>query len=189
MIKFINKIEIKRICVYCGSSTGKNPIYTMVASQLGNAIAAAGLGLVYGGGSSGLMGTVARAVINRGGYVTGIIPTSLVNVENALYDINEYIEVSNFHERKMQMFKLSDAFIALPGGPGTLEEIAEQLAWSYLGIHEKPIFIVNTNGYWNPLIDLLKKTQTYFCHNRNNKANYIIVKDPEEAINIFSSNN
>jgi uncharacterized protein (TIGR00730 family) len=176
---------LKRICVYCGSTTGRNPLYAEAANRLGSAIAAAGLGLVYGGGTSGLMGIIAQAAINKGGHVTGIMPTALVDIENAFYGISEYHEVNDYHERKMLMFKSSDAFIALPGGPGTLEEIIEQLAWAELGHHQKPIFIVNINGYWNRLLDLLKQMDKESILNFHHKAKYIVVDEPEEAVEMF----
>lgn len=181
----MEEIRLRRLCVYCGSTPGKNPIYGEVAKRLGSTIATAGLGLVYGGGGNGLMGMVARAVMEKGGHVTGIIPTHLVDIENGFCDVNEYHVVSHFHERKMLMFQLSDAFIALPGGPGTLEELVEQLAWVEHGHHKKPIFIVNTNGYWNRFLDMLKQMSKESFGNIKYESKYIIVKEPEEAVEIF----
>lgn len=172
-----------RICVYCGSTTGHNPIYADAARLLGEALAVAGLGLVYGGGKSGLMGILATTVRGKGGHVIGIMPSSLVTVENAFYEASEYIEVGNFHERKLLMSKMADAFIVLPGGPGTLEELIEQLAWSTLCIHDKPVFIVNTNGFWSPLIALFGR-----LHNRpagaDHKPGFIVVDEPDQAVKL-----
>jgi uncharacterized protein (TIGR00730 family) len=119
-------------------------------------MAKAGVGLVYGGGSLGLMGKVARAVLDNGGRVTGIIPAFLSNKERMLRDVNELIVVEDMHQRKRLMFEKSDAFVALPGGVGTLEELVEQLTWSQLGQHEKPIILANINNFWNPLLALLE---------------------------------
>ncbi len=143
------------ICVFCGSGTGKNPAYSAAAKLLGRTMAEAGVGLVYGGGSLGLMGDVARAVLEHGGYVTGIIPSFLSERERMLTDVNELIVTQDMHERKRLMFERSDAFVALPGGIGTLEELIEQLTWSQLGRHEKPIVLANIEGFWNPLKVLL----------------------------------
>jgi hypothetical protein len=164
---------------------GRDPRYAEAALRLGHTIAAAGLGLVYGGGASGLMGVLAKAAISKGGHVTGIMPSSLVNLEDAFYDVSEYHEVSNYHERKKLMFESSDAFIALPGGPGTLEELIEQLAWAELGYHQKPIFIVNVNGYWDRLLDLLKQMDKEPALGVSHEAKYIVVDEPEEAVEMF----
>ena len=183
----MKKKVLQNICVYCGSCNGKNEIYMNAADRLGTNIAMAGLGLVYGGGANGLMGIVAKSAISNGGYVTGVMPTSLVDIETAFRSANDYYEVDNFHERKMLMSKLADAFIILPGGPGTLEEFIEQLAWVELGYHEKPIFVVNTNGFWDPLLGLLKQIDKIVSLNGNRKTNYIVVDEPEQAIELFLS--
>ena len=127
-------------------------------------MAEAGIGLVYGGGGNGLMGTVAAAVLDHGGHVTGIIPASLLELENALDNISERYVTNGFHERKMLMFNLSDGFVALPGGVGTLEELVEQLTWAQLGHHDKPIFIVNTKGYWNLLLQMFDSMRDAALH-------------------------
>ena len=129
---------------------GTIPAYKAAAAKLGRDMAEAEIGLVYGGGGNGLMGTVAAAVLDRGGHVTGIIPASLLELENALGNISERYVTNGFHERKMLMFNLSDGFVALPGGVGTLEELVEQLTWAQLGHHDKPIFIVNTRRLLEP---------------------------------------
>ena len=149
-------VTLRSVCVYCGSGKGTNPAYAMAARALGKSLAKAGVGLVYGGGSLGLMGEVARSTLKGGGHVTGIIPTFLSNRERMLDDVNELIVTDDMHQRKMEMFKRSDAFIALPGGIGTLEELVEQLTWSQLGRHTKPIVLANIDGFWTPFLSLLE---------------------------------
>jgi uncharacterized protein (TIGR00730 family) len=144
----------KRLCVYCGSGPGHTPAYVEAARELGKAMAEAGLGLVYGGGSLGLMGETARAVLAAGGHVTGIIPEFLVNKERMMTGVNELIVTRNMHERKMSMFERSDGFVALPGGVGTLEELVEITTWAQLDQHRKPIIICNIENYWSPLLTL-----------------------------------
>lgn len=145
----------KAICVYCGASSGTNGVYAKAAKDLGRALAKEGISLVYGGASVGLMGEVARAVLTHGGYVTGIRPPGLPLNEAPLDEVQEFIHVDSLHERKMMMFERSDAFVALPGGVGTLEELVEQITWSQLGMHRKPVIVANIDGYWSPLLDLL----------------------------------
>ncbi len=145
----------RSVCVYCGSGLGTNPAYADAARIVGRSLAEAGLGLVYGGGSLGLMGEVARATLDAGGHVTGIIPTFLTEREHMLKDVNDLIVTRDMHERKQLMFDYSAAFVALPGGAGTLEELVEQLTWSQLGRHRKPIVIANIAGFWRPFLDLL----------------------------------
>lgn len=147
---------LETICVYCGSGPGTDPRYVEAARTLGHTIADAGLGLVYGGGSLGLMGETARATLDRGGRVTGIIPGFLSDKEKMLKDVDELIVVDDMHERKMLMFKRSDAFVALPGGIGTLEELVEQLTWSQLGQHGKPVVVANIADFWSPFLSLLE---------------------------------
>jgi uncharacterized protein (TIGR00730 family) len=146
---------IRHLCVYCGSGPGRNPAYAAAARRLGQALGEGGVGLVYGGGSLGLMGEVARAALAAGGHVTGIIPEFLVNKERMLTDVNELIVTANMHERKMTMFERSDGFVALPGGIGTLEELVEISTWAQLDQHAKPIIICNIDDYWSPLITLI----------------------------------
>ncbi|MEQ1698075.1 MAG: TIGR00730 family Rossman fold protein [Hyphomicrobiaceae bacterium] len=148
--------SIRTVCVYCGSGRGLNPHYSRAAVILGQTLAERGIGLVYGGGGLGLMGDVARATIAHGGRVTGIIPEFLLDKEKALDAADELIITKDMHERKRLMFERSDAFIALPGGIGTLEELVEQLTWSQLGRHAKPIVVANIDGFWTPFLDLLK---------------------------------
>lgn len=147
---------IRDVCVYCGSGEGRNPAYAGAARQLGKSLAKAGVGLVYGGGSLGLMGEVARATLKHGGRVTGIIPSFLSNRERMLKEVTELVVTEDMHQRKMEMFRRSDAFVALPGGIGTLEELVEQLTWSQLGRHQKPIVLANIDSFWTPFMTLLE---------------------------------
>lgn len=149
--------EIKRVCVYCASSPGTNPAIQQATVALGRLLAAEGLGLVYGGGSVGLMGLVATTVMEAGGTVVGVIPRRLFPKEIAHRGLTELIEVGSMHERKTTMFELSDAFVALPGGFGTLEEVAEVTTWAQLGIHQKPIGLLNVAGYYDPLLAWLER--------------------------------
>ena len=153
----------RNVCVYCGSGLGRNPAYTAAARTLGAAFADNNIGLVYGGGSLGLMGEVARATLDHGGRVTGIIPSFLVEKEAMMRDVDEMIVTEDMHERKRLMFERSDAFVALPGGVGTLEELVEQLTWVQLGRHTKPVIVANIDGFWTPFLALLThmKTDTF----------------------------
>ena len=147
--------KIKTVCVYCGSGPGTNPHYIEGAKALGKAFAENGIRLVYGGGSLGMMGAVATSVLDNGGMVTGIIPDFLTMRENALTRVQEMVVTPDMHERKRLMFERSDAFVALPGGIGTLEELVEQLTWQQLGRHSKPVLLANIDGFWEPLFALL----------------------------------
>ncbi len=148
--------ELRSICVYCGSNAGARPEYAAAAEALGRAIADSGTRLVYGGGAIGLMGILARAVMAAGGAVTGIIPQFLKDREVMLRDVSDLIVTVDMHERKRLMFERSDAFVALPGGIGTLEEVVEMMTWAQLDQHVKPIFILNLNGFWDPLVGLFR---------------------------------
>jgi len=147
--------KIKTICVYCGSGPGSNPRFIETAIALGKILAENRIRLVYGGGSIGLMGALATSVLDHGGTVTGIIPDFLTSRENALTRVQELVVTPDMHERKRLMFERSDAFVALPGGVGTLEELVEQLTWKQLGRHTKPILLANVDGFWEPLLTLL----------------------------------
>jgi uncharacterized protein (TIGR00730 family) len=146
---------VSSVCVYCGSGKGTNPDYAKAARKLGKDLAEHDIRLIYGGGSLGLMGEVARAALGAGGKVTGIIPDFLSEKEKMLKDVDELIVTEDMHQRKKLMFERSDAFIALPGGIGTLEELVEQLTWSQLGRHKKPIVVANIEGFWTPFLNLL----------------------------------
>lgn len=143
------------ICVYCGSRFGADPAYRAAATDLGTALAAEGWRLVYGAGDVGLMGAVANATQAAGGETFGVIPVHLLRHEVGKRDLSAFIVTENMHERKKVMFMNSDAIVVLPGGAGSLDEFFEVLTWRQLGLHEKPVFLLNTNGYWDPLIGLI----------------------------------
>lgn len=147
--------EIRRLCVYCGSSGAVDRRYREAAGELGAHLAAAGIGLVYGGGRVGLMGLLADAVLAAGGEVIGIIPSRLRDAELAHLGATELVVVDSMHERKRVMAERADAFAILPGGVGTLDEMFEILSWKQLGLHDKPILLVDIGGYWEPLQNLL----------------------------------
>jgi len=146
--------KINAVCVYCGSNAGTGPIFSDAAGRFGKILAENGVRLIYGGGSVGLMGILADAVLAHGGKATGIIPEFLTRREQPRRLGQELIVTRDMHERKRTMFDRADAFVALPGGIGTLEELVEQLTWAQLGRHSKPILIANINGYWDPLLTL-----------------------------------
>jgi uncharacterized protein (TIGR00730 family) len=145
--------KISNVCVYCGSSPGNNPRFIEAATDFGRILAENKINLVYGGGSFGLMGALATSVLDHGGTVTGIIPESLVARERALKKVQEMVVTRDMHERKRLMFERSDAFVALPGGIGTLEELVEQLTWAQLAHHKKPIVLCSIDSFWNPLLE------------------------------------
>jgi uncharacterized protein (TIGR00730 family) len=150
---------IRSVCVYCGSSPGRSEVYVKAGRALGRSLARAGLRLVYGGGTKGIMGAVADGALRAGGKVTGIIPRFLLNreaTEAALDRLDELVITENMHERKHRMFEASDAFVALPGGIGTVEEIVEVMTWAQLGHHRKPIVFANIEGFWEPMMVLMK---------------------------------
>jgi uncharacterized protein (TIGR00730 family) len=147
--------RVKNVCVFCGSSMGRRPAYARAAQALGTSLAGSGLGLVYGGGSIGLMGVVADAALEGGSRVIGVIPKALARREIAHHGLTRLEVVPSMHARKARMAALSDAFVAMPGGIGTLEELFEVLTWGYLGIHAKPVGLLDVGGYWRPLIRLL----------------------------------
>src|SRR6201991_1224945 len=154
----MNKIDLNKIrtvCVYCGSGPGTNPHFMESAKALGKIFAENAIRLVYGGGSLGLMGAIETSVLDHGGMVTGIIPDFLTARENALSRVQEMVVTPDMHERKRLMFERSDAFVALPGGVGTLEELVEMMTWAQLGRHQKPILIANIANFWEPLFALM----------------------------------
>jgi uncharacterized protein (TIGR00730 family) len=172
---------ITSICVYCASGPGTNPAFMEAAKSLGRLMAENGIRLVYGGGSVGLMGALADSVLDHGGTVTGVIPDFLVNREHMLLRVQERIITRDMHERKRIMFERADAFVALPGGVGTLEELVEQLTWAQLGRHKKPILILNSEGFWEPLcvlLDHMKKLEFI----RSNLDIDLLVADRVEEI-------
>lgn len=147
---------MKAVAVYCGANAGAAPVYAEAARAMGRALAAQGLGLVYGGGHVGLMGIIADEVLRLGGEVCGVIPQQLVDRELAHPGLTRLFVVSNMHERKAMMAQQADAFVALPGGMGTLEELFEMLTWSQLGIHAKPVGMLNVDGFYDQLVGFLQ---------------------------------
>lgn len=145
------------MCVYCGSSSGADPRHAEIAARLGRLLAEGGIDVVYGGGAVGLMGTVADAALAAGGRVIGVLPRGLFEREVAHNGLTVLHEVGSMHERKALMVDLADAFVALPGGLGTIEELAEALTWAQLGIHRRPVAVLDPTGYWRPLGDLLDR--------------------------------
>lgn len=176
---------ISAICVYCGSSPGNDPDYEIAARSLGAAIAANGIRLIYGGGTNGLMGAVADEVMKNGGKVTGIIPDFLMKYEasgDSLQTLDELVVTADMHERKHMMFERSDAFVTLPGGIGTLEEVVEMMTWAQLGRHTKPIVLANINGFWDPLTTLLEHmSEAGFIHTQH-RVKPIVVSEPSEIV-------
>lgn len=155
--KALNSSRFKRVCVFCGSSSGKRNCYSDAALELGKELVSRKLDLVYGGGSVGLMGLVSQEVHRGGGHVLGIIPKTLMNKEITGETVGEVKAVADMHQRKAEMARHSDCFIALPGGYGTLEELLEVITWAQLGIHDKPVGLINVDGYYNYLLSFLDK--------------------------------
>jgi uncharacterized protein (TIGR00730 family) len=173
--------QIRNICVYCGSGPGTDPGFIEAARALGKILAENRIGLVYGGGSRGLMGALASSVLDHGGRVTGIIPEFLTGREQVMARAQEVIVTHDMHERKRLMFERADAFVALPGGIGTLEELVEQITWAQLGRHRKPILIANIKRFWDPLLALIDHMKT-LAFIRPDLAVDLIVVDRVEDI-------
>ncbi|MGD9806018.1 MAG: TIGR00730 family Rossman fold protein [Hyphomicrobiaceae bacterium] len=176
----------RNVCVFCGSGPGRNPAYVEAARAFGTGLAENGIGLVYGGGSLGLMGEIARSVLQSGGYATGIIPEFLTEKEHMLRDVDELIVTRNMHERKQRMFERSDAFVALPGGIGTLEELIEQMTWAQLGQHDKPVVIANVSNFWAPLKGLLDHMRQEAFIRPGLEVRISIVDDIEDVIPLLA---
>ncbi len=174
--------HVDKVCVYCASSTPLNAAMVDAAERLGRLLAERGAGLVYGGGAVGLMGTVADAVLGAGGHVTGIIPTNLFPVEVAHRGLDRLVEVGSMHERKAEMMACSDAFIALPGGFGTLEEFAEVLTWAQLGIHTKPMGLLNTDGFFDLLIEFFDRAVDDGILKTKNRELFAVADEPAELL-------
>lgn len=179
--------DIRRVCVFCASSTGSDTAITDATVALGEHLAAEGIDLVYGGGAVGLMGLIADTMLAAGGRVTGIIPTSLFPTEVAHQRCTELIEVDSMHERKAMMYERSDAFVALPGGFGTLEELAETLTWSQIGLHQKPVGVLDVGGFWQPLLALLDGAVARDVLKPSNRSLLVDRDDPAELIEALRS--
>jgi uncharacterized protein (TIGR00730 family) len=173
---------IQSICVYCASGPGTNPAFVEAAKSFGRIMAEDGIRLVYGGGSVGLMGAIAESVLAHGGAVTGVIPDFLVNREHMLVSVQERIITRDMHERKRVMFERADAFVALPGGVGTLEELVEQMTWAQLGRHKKPILILNVARFWDPLVALLDQMEDLEFIRRGMTVKYLVTERVEEIL-------
>jgi uncharacterized protein (TIGR00730 family) len=173
---------IKSICVYCASGPGKDPAFMDAAKTFGRILAENGIHLVYGGGSVGLMGALAESVIDHGGAVTGVIPDFLVNREHMLLSVQERLITRDMHERKWVMFERADAFVALPGGVGTLEELVEQLTWAQLGRHKKPILALNIARFWDPLCALLEQMEKLDFIRANLPVTLLVADRVEEIL-------
>ncbi len=175
---------LRSLCVYCGSSSGNDPAYREAARSLGQALGQRGIRLIYGGGNVGLMGEVANATLAAGGAVTGVIPTGLRKREVGHEGLTELQEVGSMHERKQRMFELADAFVALPGGFGTLEELVEVATWGQLGKHRKPIVVFDVNGYWTPLLRFLDGAVEHGLLRAENRA---LIVEATDLDGVFSA--
>ncbi|MCR8643481.1 TIGR00730 family Rossman fold protein [Paenibacillus sp. N1-5-1-14] len=173
---------MKRICVYAGSNVGNSPEYAERAQRLGEELAARGIELVYGGSKIGLMGIVADAVLAGGGRAIGVMPAGLFRGEMRHTGLTEFHETANMHERKALMAELSDAFIALPGGIGTFEELFEMLSWSQLGIHQKPVGLLNVNGFYEPFYNMVDHAITAGFARESNKQLFIMDGEPTTLV-------
>ena len=176
---------MKRICIFTGSRYGKSPEYAAVAVRLGRELVARGCGLVYGGGNVGLMNAIADTVLDSGGEVIGVIPNSLVSREVAHRGLTELRVVQSMHERKAVMAELSDGFIAMPGGIGTMEEIFEVLSWAQLGLHDKPCGLLNAAGYYDPLIQFLDHAVSADFIKPQHRALMIVEERPAALLDRF----
>ncbi|GIL03190.1 MAG: cytokinin riboside 5'-monophosphate phosphoribohydrolase [Alphaproteobacteria bacterium] len=177
--------EVRSVCVYCGSQNGTSSAYREAGRALGRALARAGIGLVYGGGAKGIMGALADGALSAGGRVTGIIPRFLVAKEangQSLERLSETVLTDDMHQRKHAMFDRSDAFVALPGGIGTLEEIVEIMTWAQLARHTKPIALVNVGGFWDPLLALLDHMGAEGFIHAAHRVRPLVASDPVEVV-------
>lgn len=178
--------RIRSICVFCGASVGNDPAFVAAAAELGERMADANIRLVYGAGNVGMMGTVADAILRAGGEAVGVIPDFLKEREMAHTGLTEIHVVDSMHTRKRMMFDFSDAFIVLPGGLGTLEEMFEMITWRQLGRHEKPIVLISTNDYWAPFEAMVDRVVDYdFAHGRV-ETYFRVVPDPEAALDFLT---
>ncbi len=176
---------IRSVCVYCGSSPGHDDVYIEAAHTLGRSLARNGLRLVYGAGTKGIMGAVADGALRAGGKVMGIIPGFLINREAsgpALDRLDELVVTKNMHERKHRMFEESDAFVALPGGIGTVEEVIEILTWAQLGHHRKPVVFGNVRGFWDPMIALMDHMAAEGFIHTADRVKPLVVDNPEAIV-------
>lgn len=172
--------KLHSVCVFCGSRPGNNPAFAVAARDVGVLIAQQGWRLVYGAGDVGLMGEVARATLDAGGKTLGVIPTHLMAREQGKRNLTTLIITENMHERKKVMFMNCDAIVVLPGGAGSLDEFFEVLTWAQIGLHSKPIFLLNTDGYWEPLIQLTEHVIAEGFADASMRGHFIVVNDAYE---------
>jgi uncharacterized protein (TIGR00730 family) len=178
--------EVRRVCVFCGSSTGTVPAYVAAAEELGRHLARADVGLVYGGGAIGLMGALADSCLAAGGDVTGVIPVGLFRREVGHTGLTDLVEVPSMHERKQLMYDLADAFVALPGGLGTLEELAEVLTWNQLGILSKPVALLDVGGFWDGLVEWFTESVEAGFIRPEHAASLRVVEDPASVLDVLA---
>jgi uncharacterized protein (TIGR00730 family) len=178
---------MKRICVFCGSSPGANPVYLEAAREVGRTLARRGIGVVYGGGSVGLMGAVADAALGEGGEVIGVIPRALQLRELAHARLTNLLVVGSMHERKAKMADLSDGFLALPGGMGTLEELAEILTWAQLGLHSRPCGLLDVEGYYEPLVAFFDRAVTEGFIRPDHRRLLVVGGQPGDLLDRFAT--
>lgn len=179
--------SVSSLCVYCGSSTGASPVYAAAAERLGTELAARDIRLIYGGGRVGLMGILADAVLSGGGAVTGIIPGHLQEREVGHSALSELIVVETMHERKAKMSELADAFAVLPGGLGTLDETFEIVTWRQLRLHDKPVVVIDVDGYWGPLQQMVAAMTEGGFVRKEHAALFTVVPGIEEAFDVLQS--
>ena len=177
--------NLKRLAVYCGSAPGSNPVFADAARATARAMVARGVDLVYGGGRLGLMGLIADSVLERGGRVDGVIPEALVNLEVAHEGVTELYRVETMHERKAKMTELADAFLALPGGIGTLDELFEAWSWNALGYHAKPFCLLNVEGFWDGLIEFMDHATASGFLSKQRRSQLLVAASPEEALDLL----
>lgn len=180
-------MQVRSVCVFCGANPGLNPEYVEAAQTFGRTLAEQGLTLVYGGGNIGLMGEVADAVLAAGGKVIGVIPTFLKDKEVAHLGLSELIVTHSMHERKAKMAELSDAFVALPGGLGTFEELFEMVTWSQLSIHAKPVSLYNVNGFYDRLLDFVRHAAAEGFMRKENLALLLSADSAEGVLSTLRS--
>lgn len=174
------------VCVFCGARSGKDPDFERAGNALGTGLARANMRLVYGAGDVGIMGAVARATQDAGGDTFGVIPSHLVAAEVGKTDLTRYVVTEDMHERKKVMYMNSDAIVLMPGGAGSMDEFFEVLTWAQLGRHEKPIIVVNLNGYWDPLVALLDHIVANGFADRSVKDLYCVVETVDEALSVVA---
>jgi uncharacterized protein (TIGR00730 family) len=177
--------NLKRLAVYCGSASGTQPAFAEATRATAQTMAARGVDLVYGGGRLGLMGLIADSVLELGGRVDGVIPQALVEIEVAHPGLTHLHTVSNMHERKAKMTDLADAFLALPGGIGTLDELFEAWSWNALGYHKKPFCLLNVDDYWEGLIEFMDHATESGFLSRQRRAQLLVARTPEEALDLL----